>query len=196
MHRGSRLVAHSAQRIHDRQICRQPRLHVAATAAKEPVALDARFEGRAWPHVQRPDRDHVHMPIENQGAALFLAWTMRSHDVDGVAVVDLDGRKARMVLDVLHPNLPAIHRIAAPLQGIEPEVLRRMLLTTQRRVAHQITDKLYLLIETLIDCVDDLLGEFWVQRHTITSCCFCTANRATSGICQSLPGTAARSARV
>src|SRR5690554_3097934 len=101
-----------------------------------------------------------------------------------------------MVLNVLHPHLPAVHGVAAALQVIEPVVLGGMLLTAEGGMANQLAEKIDLLVESLVDGIDDVLLELWIETHAMASCCCCTARRADSGICHSLPGTAASRERV
>src|SRR3546814_13525579 len=76
-------------------------------------------------------------PRSTRTETLFPYTTLFRSDVPGVRVVDGDGREARMMLDVLGIDPPAVHLVAALAHRLEHQVLRQMLLATHRWPPHQ-----------------------------------------------------------
>ena len=68
-----------------------------------------------------------------------------------------------MMLDRIHVDRPAVHGEAARRHLLEQEILRRMLLSAQRRQADQILRQLHLVGKARRHRCDDLILQFGVE---------------------------------
>src|SRR5437660_1292286 len=110
------------------------------------------------PHVVRAFRHDVDMRLQDQRAALFLAWAMNADDDRRFGVLLGKRRAAGVARDRLAVHGEALHGVTALAQRAKDEILDRMLLATQGAEAHELLREGDLVGESLLDGSDDAVA--------------------------------------
>ena len=158
-----------ADRVERIQVGRHTALHIAGTAPEHPAVPDRRFERRGLPHVERPGRHDVDVPVQNQRPAAGIRAPTRGDDVDRIVVAADHGRKPRQPGNVIDVDRPGIGLVAALPELRFHESLRRLLLAASRRMRDEFREKRHLLVEAPVHGIDDRLVLFVVHSFDILS---------------------------
>jgi hypothetical protein len=170
------LQADTAQRVERVEIGGMASLHVAAAAAKQPIALDHRIERRMRPHVRRTRRHDVDVRLQDERTADLSAWAMDADDDRRGRMGFAEPAGAGMALERLAVHLETLHRQAPRAEGLEHEILDRVLRSSRRGEANEFLGVGDLLGEAGVDRGLDFFRQRGGEHNDCPACCICPSS--------------------